>query len=196
VVYGVAACPASPALKASLNAYLFPNSAILLGQAYILAGQPAATQPLLERAIEQIGMLGDAMVRGAAVLGLGEAHLLAGDRDAAQALASEGLALSQAQEARGGEARAWRLLGEIAAETEPPGWEDAENHYRQALADELGMHPLVANCYLGLGTLYQRVGRDEQAHAELTTAAQRYRAMGMVYWLEKAEAALAGARTQ
>ena len=55
------------------------------------------------------------------------------------------------------------------------------------------MRPLVAHCHLGLGTLYQKVGRDDQAQAELATAAEMYRAMEMTFWLEKAEAALAQA---
>ena len=36
----------------------------------------------------------------------------------------------------------------------------AENHYRQALAlaEELGMRPLIAHCHVGLGKLYRRTG--------------------------------------
>ena len=57
---------------------------------------------------------------------------------------------------RGHQAYALRLLGEIAARREPPEVEQAEAHYRQALAlaEELGMRPLQAHCHLGLGTLY------------------------------------------
>jgi Tetratricopeptide repeat len=74
-----------------------------------------------------------------------------------------------------------------------PGVRDAksgEAHYRQAfaLADELGMRPLVAHCHLGLGKLYCRTGKHDQARLHLTTAKTMYRAMGMMYWLEKAEA--------
>ncbi len=53
------------------------------------------------------------------------------------------------------------------------------------------MRPLAAHCHLGLGTLYQKIGCNEQASAELTAAAGLYRAMEMTFWLEKAEAALA-----
>jgi hypothetical protein len=58
------------------------------------------------------------------------------------------------------------------------------------LADELGMRPLAAHCHLGLGTLYARVGRLEQARAELSAAMALYRAMDMTFWLSRAEAAL------
>ena len=59
------------------------------------------------------------------------------------------------------------------------------------LATELGMRPLVAHCHLGLGKLYRRTGQHEQAQEHLTTATTMYRAMGMTYWLEKAEAEVA-----
>jgi hypothetical protein len=60
-----------------------------------------------------------------------------------------------------------------------------------ALADELGMRPLVAHCHLGLGTLNVEMGQREQAHAELSTAIALYRAMEMTFWLPQTEAALA-----
>ena len=60
-----------------------------------------------------------------------------------------------------------------------------------ALADELGMRPLQAHCHRGLGTLYAKIGRLEQARAELSTAIDLYRAMEMTFWLPQAEAALA-----
>jgi hypothetical protein len=41
---------------------------------------------------------------------------------------------------------------------------------------------------LGLGKLYRRTNRREQAQEHLTTATTMYRDMGMTYWLEKAEA--------
>jgi len=40
---------------------------------------------------------------------------------------------------------------------------------------------------LGLGKLYRRTSRREQAQEHLTTATAMYRDMGMTYWLEKAE---------
>jgi len=71
--------------------------------------------------------------------------------------------------------------------------ETAEQHYGQglALAAELGMRPLVAHCHLGLGKLYQRTDKREQAREHLATATAMYRDMGMTYWLEKAEAEMA-----
>jgi len=39
--------------------------------------------------------------------------------------------------------------------------------------------------------LYGKMGQREQAHAELSTAIELYRAMEMTFWLSQAEAALA-----
>jgi hypothetical protein len=52
------------------------------------------------------------------------------------------------------------------------------------------MRPLVAHCHLGLGKLYGRTGKCEQAQEHLATATTMYREMGMTNWLEKAEAEL------
>ena len=95
---------------------------------------------------------------------------------------------------RGYEARALRLLGEVAARRDPPG--HADGHYRDALAlaEELGMRPLVALCHLGLGKLYRRAGQREQAREHLTTATTMYREMDMRFWLGPAEAELAEVR--
>jgi hypothetical protein len=53
------------------------------------------------------------------------------------------------------------------------------------------MRPLQAHCHLGLGSLYAKVGKAEQARAELSTAIALYRAMDMTFWLPQAEVALA-----
>jgi tetratricopeptide (TPR) repeat protein len=119
-------------------------------------------------------------------------HLLAGRRQEAQDCAERALARARQQQERGTEAWALRLHAEIAAYADPPEVEQAESHYREALslAEELHMRPLAAHGHLGLGTLYQKLGRDEQAKAELTTAVELYRGMEMTFWLERAETEL------
>jgi predicted protein tyrosine phosphatase len=87
-------------------------------------------------------------------------------------------------------AHALHLLGDIATHPDRFDAEPGEAHYRQALAlaEPRSMRPLVAHCHLGLGKLYWRTGKREQAVEHLTTATTMYREMGMTYWLEKAEA--------
>jgi tetratricopeptide (TPR) repeat protein len=74
-----------------------------------------------------------------------------------------------------------------------PEVEQAEAHYRQALAlaGELGMRPLQAHCHFGLGKLYGQMKRADQAREELSTAIELYRAMQMTFWVQKADMALA-----
>jgi Flp pilus assembly protein TadD len=86
-----------------------------------------------------------------------------------------------------------RLLGDIAAHPDRFEVETAEAHYRQALAlaEELGLRPLLAHCHLGLGALYRRAGTRQEAREHLTTAATMFGEMDMRYWLTQAEAELA-----
>jgi hypothetical protein len=107
-------------------------------------------------------------------LALGEAQLHAGRLEDAHALAEQALTLAHAHQERGNEVYALHLLGDVAARRKPLESALAETHYREALAlaEELGMRPL-------------------QAHIELSTAINLYRAMEMTFWLPEAEAALA-----
>lgn len=56
------------------------------------------------------------------------------------------------------------------------------------------MRPLIAHCHLGLGKLYRRASKDNQAQGHLATATTMYREMGMTYWLEQAEAEMSELR--
>ena len=111
--------------------------------------------------------------------------MLADRLEEAHALTERTLALARAHQERGSEAYALRLLGEIAAHRDPPACEPAAAHYRHALAlaDELGMRPLVAHCHHGLNTLYAKIGQQEQARAALSAAIALYRAMDMTFCL-------------
>ena len=55
------------------------------------------------------------------------------------------------------------------------------------MATELCLRPLIAHCHLGLGKLYRRTGKREQAQEHLAIATTMYREMGMTYWLEQAQ---------
>ena len=116
---------------------------------------------------------------------LGEAYLLAGCPENALQLAERALVLARDRKERGNQAWTLRRLGEVAAHRHPPDTMQAEPSYHQALtlANELGMRPLEAHCYLGLGTLYAMTSRREQACATLAAAMRLYRAMDMTFWL-------------
>jgi tetratricopeptide (TPR) repeat protein len=167
----------------------FPAAASVLGYVYALAGRVAEAIPLLEQATSMSIMVFHAL----ALAWQSEASLLAGRMDEALALAERALKVCREHKERGHEAWALRLLGDIAAQRHPPAAEPAEDYYRQAmaLADELGMRPLLAHCHLSLGTLYAKIGRTGPARAALSAAIELYRAMEMTFWLPQAEAALA-----
>jgi tetratricopeptide (TPR) repeat protein len=157
-----------------------------LAYAYVQSGRKAEAIEL----IDQVAMVpvGGMRMFLSLFLAEGEVYLLTDRQDDAVAVGNRVLAAARAAGMRPSEAWALRLLGEVAATVEPEA-EQAESHYHQALAlaDELGMRPLVAHSHHGLGTLYQRLGRDDRARAELTIAAELYRAREMPFWLARAE---------
>ena len=170
----------------------FPRIAAALGAAYTLGGRIADAVPLLTQAMEQATAM-ESVYQALCRLPLGEAQLLADRLEEAQAIAEQALTLAREHQERSHHAYALRLLGDIAAHREPPAHALAEAHYRQALANTLGMRPLQAHCRRGLGTLYARRGQWEQARPELGAARDLYQAMDMTFWLPQVEAALAQA---
>jgi tetratricopeptide (TPR) repeat protein len=154
--------------------------------------------PLLTQAMEQSIATERLVVQAPCALSLGEAQLLAGRLEEAQALAEQALTLARAHQERGNEAYALRLLGDIAARRDPPEGKPAVAHYCQALAlaEGFGMRPLQAHCRRGLGALYARRGQWEQARPELGAARDLYQAMDMTFWRPQVEAVLAQAEGQ
>jgi DNA-binding SARP family transcriptional activator len=125
---------------------------------------------------------------GAGYHALGRACLLLGRLDEAGRLGARAVESSPRQP--GYTAHALHLLGDIATHRDRLDAERGEVYYRQALAlaEPRSMRPLVAHCHLGLGRLYRRTGKPEQAREHLTTATTMYREMDMRYWFEQAEA--------
>jgi class 3 adenylate cyclase/tetratricopeptide (TPR) repeat protein len=165
-----------------------------LGEAYALMGRVAEGLALLEEARRddlRTGALGNSHVIH--LRQLSAVHLLAGRVDEAWKHARQALNLARQQNVRVHEAHALFQLGAVHTQAKPPDVQRAEACYREALAmaEALGMRPLQAHCHHGLGTLYAKTGRQEQAHAALATAIEFYRAMEMMLWLPQAEAALA-----
>jgi tetratricopeptide (TPR) repeat protein len=171
----------------------FSWSAAVLGVAYALCGRGADAVLLLTQVMEQVIAMELGNVQVLCGLSLGEAQLLARRLEEAQTLVERALALTRAQKERGNQAYALRLLGDIATHRDPSESELATGYYQQALAlaEELGMRPLQAHCYRGLGILYSRAGRLDEARTALSTALRMYRAMEMTLWLPQVEATLA-----
>ncbi len=170
----------------------FPPVAAALGYAYTLSGRVAGAASLLEEALEHAATIGQRFHYVLWMTYLGEAYLRAGRRHDAVERAGCAVDLCGERQERGHQAWVLRLLGEIHAQQELPTVERAEEAYQRAmvLAEALAMRPLQAHCHLGLGMLAVRLGRREQARAELSAAIELYRTMDMTCWLECAEAAL------
>jgi tetratricopeptide (TPR) repeat protein len=172
---------------------LFDVIAGHLGAAYTLGGRAADAIPLLE----------EALARGqrhwlepVPSLSLAEAYLRSGRTDDAGQLAERAIVQARQRGQRGHEAWLRWLLGEIAAQDPAAAAPATEEHYREALAlaTALGMRPLMAHCYRGLGEWRRRAGDRVRAEEHLESARRLYQAMKTTLWLTEVEAELA-ART-
>ena len=145
----------------------FPLLASSLGAAYALAGRVAEAHALLDQMLERLASGSRVFQHANVLIELSEALLLVGRVDEAQTLAERLRELSRTHTGHGYRAHAYRLLGDVATHRGPPDIAQAEAHYCQALtlAEALGMRPLQAHCHRGLGTLYARLARPEQARS-------------------------------
>jgi class 3 adenylate cyclase/tetratricopeptide (TPR) repeat protein len=161
-------------------AALFPGVASALGYAYALAGRTAEGISLLENAIAHAV---STQIRARQSLWntwLSETYLLAHMSTPARESAQRAVDLSRELGARGNEAYALRMAAEVFAQDDKR-IDEAEPAYRRAiaLAEELGMRPLLGHSHLGLGRLYQRLGKAGEAQAEQRAALELFRSLGM-----------------
>jgi class 3 adenylate cyclase/tetratricopeptide (TPR) repeat protein len=169
------------------------NIAAALGSAYARSGQGTAGVGLLEDAIKRSEAMLRSGLHSARIAALAEAVLLGGDNERAAEAARRALDLARENGERGCEAWALHVLGETAASRFTSSRADTAGDHQQralALAEELGMAPLAARCWLALGRLHRRTSGLQRAEAALGTAAGLFRRMGMRFWLEQAEAEL------
>ena len=154
-----------------------------LGHVYALSGRVTEGTSLLRQAVSGYESRGQGLFRSLVGVHLGEAFLLAHQVEDAFASTERALELARKRAERGHEAYALRLLGDIAAHSDPPDTETAR-HYREALtiAETLDMRPLVAHCHAGLGRLYRRQGKRPDADDHLARAVVIYRDTGMSFW--------------
>jgi tetratricopeptide (TPR) repeat protein len=173
----------------------FSTIAAALGYAYALSGRIPEALSLLQQAVAQDTSRGVSAGHARRVAYLSEAYVLAGPIDEAVDLAASALAFARTLKARGNEAYALWLHGEIRTQQESLADTEADAYYQQALAlaQELGMRPLQAHCHLALGTLSTKRGQLAQARVALSTAIELFHTTGMTFWLPRAQASLAQA---
>jgi class 3 adenylate cyclase/tetratricopeptide (TPR) repeat protein len=165
----------------------------MLGSAYTLAGKLEEALLLLEEGVARMAAMQVKISEASVIAALGETCLLSGRRAQAVAHAEQALKIARERQERGYEGWALRLAGEIAAAGGAAESEAAIAAFQaaMAIAEELGMRPLLAHCSLGLGRVRRRTDGPEAARQSLATAERLYREMGMGHWLAEAEAALA-----
>ena len=180
------------ATRTGNNLLWFPRVASALGLAYARAGRSREGLALLEEAVEQGAAMKMMGGHSLLLIGLGEGYLLAERVADAAVVAEQGLGLAREHGERGYEARALRLLADIALRSDPLLTECVVEQATRALAlaDELELRPLAAHCHLMLGRVSCREGKTESAERHLGRAAALYREMNMALWLSEAEANL------
>jgi class 3 adenylate cyclase/tetratricopeptide (TPR) repeat protein len=178
--------------RASGDRSVLPTITAGLGSASALQGRLTEGRVLLEEAMSESIRTSRLRDRANLVAWLSEVCRLAGRGEEAWQHARQALDLARQHKERANEALALYQLGVVHAHADPPDVAQAEAHYQQALAlaEELGLCPLQAHCHHGLGRLYGKTSRGEQARTALATAINLYRAMDMTFWLPQAEAAL------
>jgi PAS domain S-box-containing protein len=121
-----------------------------------------------------------------------ETYMFAGRHSEAEVLARQALEVFRENKDRGSEAWLRYLLAELLVRHHPSSFSQAEESYRAAsiLAHELGMRPLQAHCYLGLGQIYAQSKNTRMAQSEIGTARELYHAMHMSFWVDKSASAL------
>jgi len=81
------------------------------------------------------------------------------------------------------------LFRSIAATQTPPQMTTAIERFTGAvaIAEELGLRPLLARTHLALGQLHRRGGQMQEAEAHLATAVVLFSDLGMRAWLDRSE---------
>jgi tetratricopeptide (TPR) repeat protein len=166
---------------------------VYLGRVYSLIGDVSNAIAVLDRARTTCEAIQFAYCHVLATIWFSQALILAGRLDDARRHAEASLALARAQRARGLEARALRVLGELLASGDGADVAASERLYGEAmaLAEALGLRPLVSRCRVGVAAVYAKTGRRDQARQALTAAVDEFARMEMTRWRERSERALA-----
>ena len=151
-----------------------------LGQLKTLQGQLSEAIPLLEQAVDRSGS--STMARFVFYLmRLGESYLLAGRDLDARNVCDDALDLSRKRSERGHEAWGLRLRAEINAHGLACDPAAALDSFGMSLAssEALGMRPLTALIRLGRSRMLRQLGRNSEAHEDLTAARNSFVEQGM-----------------
>jgi len=170
--------------------YLLSVTSILYGWVLAWSGRFADALHALERGVALQEDMGTKFFLPLMYAASAEAFLLSGRLPEAKQAADRAMELALESGERAHEAFALEVLGRIAAAQPPPDDGSAAVFLERAkaLAEELGLRPLLAGCHLNLARVHRRMGRRQQAEENLSVARAMFREMDMRFWLEQAEA--------
>lgn len=171
---------------------MLPLIGTSLGHAYCMADRVDEAIALLEETEREASTMHRFGGHAMTLVRLGEAYLRSARMADAERCGRQALLLSVKQGERGNEAHALRLLAEIGL-SNPSTLDESETNFQGALrrAEELDLRPLTAQCHLGLGKRYASAGQRANAETHLNTAASQFQELGMRFWLQQAQSALA-----
>ena len=165
-----------------------------LGWAHYLLGELEAAREHVEKSCEIQAEKGSLSLAQMCSYYLSMLYYEFGDLEKGRDYTEKALATAQSLDSRHSQALISISLGRILAKADLGLVDEAENAIRGGIAvlEELDLRPHLAQGYLFLGILYKETNREEMAIENLKMAEESFAEMGMPYWLEKAQAALAG----
>jgi class 3 adenylate cyclase/tetratricopeptide (TPR) repeat protein len=160
-----------------------------LSVAYSFSGRVGQAIPMMEEAIAwdvAIRRMGGLSLL---VTWLAEGYLMNNRPHEARTHTERALELARTHGERGHEAWGLRLLGEVALRLAAQQ-EAARDAYTRALAlaNDLGMRPLIAHCHVGLARVCRVLGQESAASEHRARATALLQELGMGYWLERVQA--------
>jgi len=169
---------------------LSPVTGGFLGYVQVLSGRVTDGLATMQEQIREHEASGLALYHSRLIVWLGEALMRADRLDEAVVETERAIALAQKRGEPGLEAWAVGVLADVASRREATDIEAAERYYGKAIAlgEESGLQPLVARCHKGLGRLYRRIGRAQDAQRSYAAAASMYRNMNARASQEQVEA--------
>lgn len=160
----------------------FAYVALHFGYALALAGRANEGIPILEQSIEVAESKGFVARHSLRLAYVSEAYLSLGRESEALKAATCALELARKHEERANEAYSLRMLGEV--DLYRGNLSDAKAWLTQgvALAEELGMRPLGANCHKGLANAFDLSHQKSDAERHRSISNSLADAMEMRFW--------------
>jgi tetratricopeptide (TPR) repeat protein len=134
-----------------------------LGYALALAGRAAEGVPMLEKTIALAESKGFVARHALRLAYLAEVYLLTGRTEDAAAAAVRAQQFARDHKERANEAYALRALGDVEARRGRLTESQSQLRRASALAEELGMRPLVVRCNGSLAGVLQKLGQERSA---------------------------------